>query len=176
MLLWNSTSWRLQQRLSSFPLGKTNSFTKRFSTLIRRNAIAKSTDSEFIGLLIKNPFLYQQFDLRLIRVLGGRQPIVDFDAADKCCLYVTTVKARGFQDVIPSFPTANFKNHFVLVFDLTSVQDATENYQYPELVGEILRLELIFTFPIERVTEFIVLGERMSSVAVDKFGVVGKNN
>ena len=55
------------------------------------------------------------------------------------------------------------------------MQDATENCHYPELVGEPLRLELIFTFPLEHVTELIVLGERMSSVAVDKFGVVGKN-
>ena len=38
-----------------------------------------------------------------------------------------------------------------------------------------MRLELNFTFHLEHVTELIVLGERMTSVAVDKFGVVGKN-
>ena len=53
--------------------------------------------------------------------------------------------------------------------------DATENCHYLEIVGEQLRLELNFTQPLENVTELIVLGERMSSVAVDKFGVVGKN-
>ena len=62
-----------------------------------------------------------------------------------------------------------------MVFDLTSMQDATENCHYPELVGEPLTLELSFTNPLENVTELIVLGERMSSVAVDKFGVVGKH-
>ena len=61
------------------------------------------------------------------------------------------------------------------MFDLTSMQDATEKCPYPELVGEPLRLELNFTFPVEDVTELIVLGEQMTSVAVDKFGVVGKN-
>ena len=60
------------------------------------------------------------------------------------------------------------------MFDLTSMQDATESCHYPELVGEPLRLELNFTFPLEHVTELVVLGERMSSVAIDKFGVVGK--
>ena len=55
------------------------------------------------------------------------------------------------------------------------MQDVTEKRHYPELVGEPLRLELNFTFPLEHVTELIVLGERMSSVAVDQFGVVGKN-
>ena len=63
----------------------------------------------------------------------------------------------------------------MLVFDLTSMQDATENRHYPELVGEPLRLELNFTNLLENVTELIVLGKRMSSVAVDKFGVVGEN-
>ena len=58
---------------------------------------------------------------------------------------------------------------------MTSIQDATENCHYPELVGEPLRLELNFIFPLEQVTELVVLGERMSSVAVDKFGVVGRN-
>ena len=85
------------------------------------------------------------------------------------------MEAMNFQDDIPSIPIDNFKDHYVLVFDLTSMQDATENCRYPELVGEPLRLELNFTFPLEHVTELIVLGERMSSVAVDKFGVVGKN-
>ena len=141
----------------------------------RQIAIAMDTNSAFTGSYIENPFWYQQFDLRQIRIFGGVQPIVDFDAADSCRLYVTTVKAMNFQDDIPSIPIDNFKDHYVLVFDLTSKQDATENFHYPELVGEPLRLELNFTFPLEHVTELIVLGERMSSVAVEKFGVVGKS-
>ena len=79
------------------------------------------------------------------------------------------MKAMNFQDDIPSFPINILKDHYVLVFDLISMQDATENCHNPELVGEPLRLELNFTFPLEHVTELIVLGERMSSVAVDKF-------
>ena len=81
----------------------------------------------------------------------------------------------NFQNDIPSIPIDIFKDHYVPVFDLTSMQDATVNFHYPEQVGEPLRLELNFTLPLEHVTELIVLGERMSSVAVDKFGVVGKN-
>ena len=85
------------------------------------------------------------------------------------------MKAMNFQDDTPSISIDNLKDHYVLVFDLTSMQGATENFHYPELVGEPLRLELNFNFPQEHVTELIVLGERMSSVAVDYFGVVGRN-
>ena len=141
----------------------------------RQIAIAMNTNSAFTGSYTENPFWYQQFDLRQIRILKGGQPIVDFDAADNCRLYVTKVRAKNFRDDIPSIPIDNFKDHCVLVLDLTAKQDASGKCHYPELVGEPLRLELNFTFPLEHVTELIVLGERMSSVAVDKFCVVGTN-
>ena len=144
---------------------------------IRRVAIAMNTNSAFTGSFTKNPFWYQQFDLEQVRIFRRGRPIVDFDTADNCRLYDTTVKAMNFQDDIPSVPIDDFKDYYVLVFDLTSmqVQDATENCHYPELVGEPLRLELNFTNPLENVTELIVLGEHMSPVAVDKFGVVGND-
>ena len=142
---------------------------------IRQIAIAMNTKSAFTGSYTENPFWYQQFELRQIRKLRGGQPIVDFDAADNCRVYVTTMKAMNFQDGVPSIPIDIFKDHYVLVFDLTSMQDATEICHHPELIGEPFRLELNFTFLLEHVTELIVLGKRMSSVAVDKFGVVGKN-
>ena len=55
------------------------------------------------------------------------------------------------------------------------MQYATENCHYAEVVGEPLRPKLNFTYPLEHVIELIVLRERMSSVGVDKFGIVGKN-
>ena len=142
---------------------------------VLRIAIAMNTNSAFTGSYIENPFWYQQFELGQNRILRGGQQIVDFDAADKCRLYVTTMKAMNFQDDIPSIPIDKFKDHYVLVFDLTSMQDASKNCHYPELVGEPLGLELSSSFPLKHVTELILMGERMSSVAVDKFGVLGKN-
>ena len=141
----------------------------------RRIAIAMNSNSAFTVSLAENPFRYQQFDLRDVRILRGGQPIVHHDMTDNCRLYVTTMKAMNFQDDIPSIPIDNFKDQYVLVFDLTSMQDATEHCHYPELIVEPLRLEIYFSSPLENVTEVIVLGERMSSVAVDKFGVVRRN-
>ena len=68
------------------------------------------------------------------------------------------MKAMNFQDYIPSIPVDNFQDHYVLVFDLTSMQDATEHCHYPELVGVPFRLELNFDTALEHVTEVIVLG------------------
>ena len=100
----------------------------------RRFAIAMNTNSAFTGFLTENPFRSQQFDLRQTRKLRGGQPIVDFDTTDNCRLYVTTMKAMNFQDDILSIPIDDFKDHYVLVFDLTPMQGATENFHYLELV------------------------------------------
>ena len=142
---------------------------------IRRVVIAMNTNPAFTGSFTENPFWYQHFDLKQNRILRGGQPFVEFDNADNFPLYVTTMKAMNFQDDNPSISIDDFEDHYVLLSDLTSIQDATENCHYSELVGEPLRLELNFTQPLENVTELIVLDERMSSAAVHKFGVVEKN-
>ena len=71
---------------------------------IRRRAIAMKSNSAFTGSFAENPFWYQQFNLRDIRILRGRQPTLHHDTTDNCCLYVTTMKAMNFQDDIPSIP------------------------------------------------------------------------
>ena len=74
---------------------------KKFNNApVRRTATATNKNSAFTGSYTKSPFWYKQFDLRIIRTLRRGQPIVDFDAADNCCSYVTTKKAMNFQDDI----------------------------------------------------------------------------
>ena len=80
-----------------------------------------------------------------------------------------------FNEDFPALPMEDFQNHYILVFDLTSLQDAAEHLHYPELSGESLRLEMFFQFPLEQVTEVIVLGERLSNIQIDKFETVTKN-
>ena len=72
----------------------------------------------------------------------------------------------NFQDDMPSISIGNFEDHYVLVVDLTSRQDDTENCFSPELIGEPLRLELNFTLPLEHVTELMVLAERMTNLVL----------
>ena len=94
---------------------------------IRRVAIAMNTDTAFTGSFTENPFWYQQFDPTQFKIHREGQPFADFDTADNCRLYVTTMKAMNFQDDNPSIPIDDFKDHYLLVFDLTSLQDVAEN-------------------------------------------------
>ena len=73
------------------------------------------------------------------------------------------MKAMNFQDDIFSFPIDQFRDDYVPMFDLTSMQDATEKRDYPELVGKSPSLELNFTFPLENVTDLLVLGANVIS-------------
>ena len=126
---------------------------------IPRVAIAKNTNSAFTSSLLKTHSGINNLVSDKLEYSEGDKPFVDFDTADICCLYVTTMKAMNFLDDIPSIPIDDSKDHYVLVFDLTSVPDAAENCHYLELVGVPLRLELYFTHPLENVTEIIVVVE-----------------
>ena len=138
---------------------------------IRRIAIAMNTNSAFTGHFQENPFHYQKFGLRELRVVRGGRAIVSVD----CRACVTTMKAMSFNEELPALPHYPFQNHYVLVFDLTSLQDAGENIHYPELSGESIQLEMFFDRPLRSLTELIVLGEKMSTVKIDQFGTVAKN-
>ena len=82
------------------------------------------------------------------------------------------MKAMNFNEEIPALPNDFFTDHYVFVFDLTSLQDAGENVHYIELSGESLRLEMFLERPLTSVTELIVLGEGISTVKIDQFGTV----
>ena len=68
-----------------------------------------------------------------------------------------------------------YENHFVQVFDLTSTQEANVQMYYPDVVAASLRLELFFQTALTETIEVIVLGERLSTIYLDKSGTVVKN-
>ena len=134
-----------------------------------------NTNSAVAGSFHENPSNYQQFYLRELRVIRGGRANISLDTIFPCHPYVTTMKAMQFNEDFSALLTEDFQNHSILVFDLTSLQDAAEQLHYPELSRESLRYEFFFPFPLKQVTEVIVLGERPSNIQFDKFGTVAKN-
>ena len=122
------------------------------------------------------PFQLSATHIRELRIIRGGRAIVSLDTTSPCRPYVTTMKARQFNGGYPVLSVEDFENHYILVFDLTSLQDAAEQLHYPELREESLRLEMFFQFPLEQVTEVIVLGERLSNAQIHKFGTIAKND
>ena len=142
---------------------------------IRRVAIAMNTNSAFTGHFQENPFHYQKFGLRELRNVRGGRAIVSLDTTNDCRAYVATMKAMNFNEEIPALTHHQFQNDYIIVFDLTSLQDAGKNLRYPELSCESIQLEMFFDRSLRNVTEIKVLRERMSTVKIDQFGTVAKN-
>ena len=96
------------------PAGQNQFIQERFfnNTPIRRIAITMNSNSASIGSFAENPFWYQEFNLRDIRIRRGGQPIVNHDTTDNCRLYVTMMKAINCQDEVP---IDNFEDHYVLL-------------------------------------------------------------
>ena len=103
---------------------------------IRRIAVAMNTISAVAGSFLKNPFNYRQFHLRERRIIRGGRAILSLDTTSPCRHYVTTMKAMQFNEDFPALPMEDFQNHYNLVFDFTSLQDAAELLHYPELSGK----------------------------------------
>ena len=40
-----------------------------------------------------------------------------------------------FNEEFPALPIRNFQNHYILIFDMTSLQNAAEQLHYPEFSG-----------------------------------------
>ena len=59
---------------------------------IRRKAVAMKTNSAVAGSFHGNPFNYQQFHLRELRVFRGERANVSLDTTSPCRPYVTTMK------------------------------------------------------------------------------------
>ena len=106
-----------------------------------------NTNSAFRGHSQENSFYYQKIGLRELRIVRRGRAIVSGDTINTCWAYITTRTAMNFNEEIPALPINIFQNHYVLVFDLTSLQDAGKKIHYPELSGEIIRLEMFFDRP-----------------------------
>ena len=98
MLQLSTTKWKRWQRLLSFPARQNQFIPENIfnNAPIRRIAIAMISHSAFTGSIAENPFWYQHFKLRDIRILKGGKPIVHHDKTDNCRLYVITMKAMNF--------------------------------------------------------------------------------
>ena len=96
-----------------------------------------NTNSAFTGHFRESPFNCRKFGLWELRNVRVGRVVVSIDTTNNCRAYVTTMKAMNFNEEIPALPNDLFTDHYVLVFDLTSIQDAGENVHYPELSGEV---------------------------------------
>ena len=70
---------------------------------------------------------------------------------------------------------ANYCNHYIMAFDLTSTQEASHDFFHPELTNCTISVELQFDAPLGENLELFFMGERASTVYVRSDRKITKN-
>ena len=66
--------------------------------------IAMNTNMAFTGSLKTNPFHYQNFNLRSMRIVRGSHVVVDMETTDNVESYITTMRALIIDENGPGIP------------------------------------------------------------------------
>ena len=92
-------------------------------------------------------------------------------------VYFNTLEALDFLDKGGhGIPLADYPNHFILAFDLTSTQEASHDFIHPELTNCSISVELSFGTPLGDNVEILFLGERNSTFYFNSERKVTKNS
>ena len=100
----------------------------------------------FIGTNTVNPFSYRKFGLREITVFRNGFPLAGtpMSTVDNKRLYYNSMCALAYAENGHGITLSEFSNHFLMVFDLTSTQEATHDFIHPELTNSSISMELKF--------------------------------
>jgi hypothetical protein len=143
---------------------------------VRRLAIAIAPNASFSGSQTTNPFSYTRNGLKRIALIWSGIPVIDMkvSADDLVYPYFLSQKALGMDHAGNGINLADYPNHFIMVFDLTSTREAGSDVIYPELTGASIRLKLEFDAAITTPLEIFVMGEKDGTVYIDKNKTVVK--
>ena len=144
---------------------------------IRRMAICMATNSAFVGHNRTNPFHYQKFDLNQISIYRNGLPVADspISTVNDKRLYFNTLSDLAYIDNGHGIGLEDYPHHFVMVFDLTSTQQASHDFIHPELTNASIAVELKFTNPLPDNIEIFIVGEKASTIYIDSDRKISKN-
>ena len=140
--------------------------------------IAMSTNQSYLGTNRINPFHYQKFNLNEIVIYRNGFPVVGtpISTTSDQRIYFNTLEALDFLDKgFHGIPPANYSNHFILAFGLTSTQEASHDFIHSESTNCSISLELTFGTPLGDNVEILLLGERSSNIYVNSERKATKN-
>ena len=102
---------------------------------ILRLAICLNTNEAFLGNNRQNPFNFHKFDLEQIYIYRNDLPVADspISTSDDKRLYFNTISDLAYIDNGHGISLTEYPIQFIMVFDLTSTQQASHDFIHPEL-------------------------------------------
>ena len=145
---------------------------------IRRLAICLNTNEAFLGNNRQNPFNFRKFDLDQIYIYRNDLSVADspISTSNDKRLYFNTISDLAYIDNGPGISLTDYPNHFIMVFDLTSTQQASHDFIHPELTNSSIYIEMKFSAALPNNIEIFSIGEKSSTIFVDSARRVSKNH
>ena len=140
--------------------------------------VAMGINEAYLGTNRANPFHFQKFALNEIIVYRNGLPIAGspISTSDNKRIYYNTLEALDFVlNTIHGISLANYDNHHIMAFDLTSTQEASHNFIHPELTICTISGELKFDAALGNNVELLFMGECASTVYVRSVRKITKN-
>ena len=98
------------------------------------------------------------------------------NTADVKRLYFNTMSDLAYSDNGHGISLSEYPNHFIMLFDLTSTQQASYEFINPELTNRSVSVELKFSAALLNNIEIFIIGEKASTIFVDSARRVSKNH
>ena len=145
---------------------------------IRSLAICLNTNEAFLRNNRQNPFIFRKFDLEQIYIYRNGLPAADspISTSDDKRLYFNTITDLAYIDNGHGIGLTDYTNHFIMVFDLTSTQQASHNFFHPELTNSSISIELKFSAALPNNIEIFNIGKTASTIFVDSARRVSKKH
>ena len=91
-------------------------------------------------------------------------------------LYFNTMSDLACIDNGHGISLYEYPNRFIIVFDLTSTQQASQDFIHPELTNCSISIELKFSAALPSNIEIFIIGEKASTTFIDSARRVSKNH
>ena len=145
---------------------------------IQSLAICLNTNEAFLGSKHFNPFHFPKFNLEQICVYRNGLPVADSPiiTSDVKRLYFNTIPDLAYIDNGHGISLSEYPNHFIMVIDLTSTQQASHDFIHPELTNCSNSIKLKFSAALPNNLEIFIIGEKASNIFIDSARRVSKNH
>ena len=112
---------------------------------------------------MQNHFHFKKFDLEQIYIYRNGLPVADspISTNDNKRLYYNTISDLAYIDNGHGISLSDYPNHFIMVFDLSSTQQASHDFIHPELTNSSLSIELKFSAALPTNIEIFIIGEKL---------------
>ena len=136
---------------------------------VRRMIVAMSINEAYLGTKRTKHFHYQKFGLTEIIVYRNGLPIAGtpISTSDNKRIYYNTLEALDFVlNTSHGISLANYDNHYIMAFDLTSTQEASHDFIHPELTNCTIPVEVKLGAGLANNVKLLFMGKRASTVFV----------